>query len=146
MKKMQIFEPAMCCSTGLCGVGIDKELLRISNVLNSLKKNGIEVDRYNLNSAPQEFVNNQLINKYLMEKGVDGLPVISLDNEIVVSGRYPSNEEFVKLLDIPQSYIGGKPNLAGAKQNLSKVKPGSARAVIKKSTGQDCGCSNGDCC
>jgi len=38
---MQIFEAAMCCSTGLCGVGVDPELLRISTVLSSLKKNGI---------------------------------------------------------------------------------------------------------
>lgn len=38
MKTMQIFEPAMCCSTGLCGVGVDPELLRISTVLDTLKK------------------------------------------------------------------------------------------------------------
>ena len=30
MKKMTIYEPAMCCSTGLCGVGVDTKLLRIS--------------------------------------------------------------------------------------------------------------------
>ena len=52
MKKMQIFEPAMCCPTGLCGVGVDPELLRISAVLNSLKKNGVTVDRFNLTDAP----------------------------------------------------------------------------------------------
>ena len=28
MKKMQIFEPAMCCSTGLCGVGVDQSLYK----------------------------------------------------------------------------------------------------------------------
>ena len=39
MKRMQIFEPAMCCSTGLCGVGVDPELLRVSAVLNTLRKN-----------------------------------------------------------------------------------------------------------
>lgn len=37
MKKMKIFEPAMCCPTGLCGVGVDPELLRISTVLDTLK-------------------------------------------------------------------------------------------------------------
>ena len=41
MKKMQIFEPAMCCSTGLCGVGVDPELLRISTILNTLNNNGV---------------------------------------------------------------------------------------------------------
>lgn len=48
MKNIEIFEPAMCCSTGLCGVSVDPELLRISTVLNTLKERGIEVKRYNL--------------------------------------------------------------------------------------------------
>ena len=84
MKKMQIFETAMCCSTGLCGVGVDPELLRISTVLNALKKNGIEVDRFNLSGSPQEFVDNKVINKFINEKGVDDLPVTILDGEIVL--------------------------------------------------------------
>lgn len=46
MKNIEIFEPAMCCSTGLCGVSVDPELLRISTVLNTLKERGIEVKRY----------------------------------------------------------------------------------------------------
>ena len=67
MKKMQIFEPAMCCSTGLCGVGVDQELLRISTVLNTLKNNGVQVDRFNLSSAPQEFVTNKTVNNYITQ-------------------------------------------------------------------------------
>lgn len=45
MNKMKIFEPAMCCPTGLCGVGVDPELLRISTVLDTLKKHGANVFR-----------------------------------------------------------------------------------------------------
>ncbi len=67
MKKMQIYEPAMCCSTGLCGVGVDPELLRISTILNTLKRNGINIGRYNLTNAPQEFVNNKMVNEYLKD-------------------------------------------------------------------------------
>lgn len=37
MKKMSIYEPALCCETGLCGVNVDPELLRITTVLNNLK-------------------------------------------------------------------------------------------------------------
>jgi hypothetical protein len=40
MKKMSICEPAMCCGTGLCGVGVAPELLRISTVLNTLNQAG----------------------------------------------------------------------------------------------------------
>ncbi len=105
MKKMEIFEPAMCCSTGLCGVGVDPELLRISTVLNTLQKNGVTVGRYNLTSAPMAFVNNKAVNDFINEKGVEGLPVVTLDGEIVIEGRYPANKEFVLLLGLDQSFF-----------------------------------------
>lgn len=46
MKQMIIFDPAMCCSTGVCGSGVDSELLRISTILSNLKKNGIHIEGY----------------------------------------------------------------------------------------------------
>ncbi|GAB6151500.1 arsenite efflux transporter metallochaperone ArsD [Desulfosporosinus burensis] len=128
MKKMQIFEPAMCCSTGLCGVGVDTELLRISTVLNSLKKNGIEVDRFNLTNAPMEFVNNKAVNDLLQTKGVDELPATVLEGELLITGRYPSNEEFAKLLDISLSFLGEE-------DKTFNIHP--------KNSG--CGCSDGSC-
>ncbi len=128
MKKMQIFESAMCCSTGLCGVGVDSELLRITTVLNSLKKNGIEVDRFNLTNAPMEFVNNKAVNDFLNTKGVDELPAVVLDGEILITGRYPSNEEFAKLLNIPISFLGEQEKTFN---------------ILPKNSG--CGCSDGSC-
>lgn len=105
MKKMQIFEPAMCCPTGLCGVSIDPELLRISTVLNSLEKNGVKVERFNLTDAPMEFVNNKKVNDFIFANGVEKLPVVTLNEEIIIVGRYPTNEELVKILEIPESYL-----------------------------------------
>lgn len=105
MKKMIIFEPAMCCSTGVCGPGVDQNLLRVSTVLNNLKNKGIIVERYNLSSNPQAFVDNKVINEMLNTKGIDILPVVIVDGEIVKVKGYPSNEEFCKMLDIPESYI-----------------------------------------
>ena len=131
MKKMQIFESAMCCSTGLCGVGVDPELLRVSTVLNSLKKNGIDVQRFNLSSSPQEFVDNKVVNNFINEKGIDDLPVTVLDGEIVLTGKYPTNEEFAKLLNVEMSFLGQE-------RKALKIK------VTPKSGG--CGCSGGKCC
>lgn len=106
MKTLQIFEPAMCCPTGLCGVGVDPELLRISTVLDTLNKKGVTVDRFNLNSTPMEFVNNKTINGFLNDQGPDGLPVAVLDGEIILTGRYPTNEEFTRWLDLPADLLG----------------------------------------
>lgn len=130
MKKMQIFEPAMCCPTGLCGVGVDPELLRISTVLNALKKNGVTVDRFNLTDAPIEFVNNQAVNQFLNTQGVEKLPVAVVDGEIVITGRYPSNEEFINILQIPAGLLGEA--------------PGTEKGKPAKEGG--CGCAGGKCC
>lgn len=100
MAKMAIYEPAMCCPTGLCGVRVNPELLRVSTVLNNLKKNGIIVSRYNLTNAPQEFMMNQTVNHILSDQGMNQLPITVVDGQVVLTKRYPSNEEFVRFLGI----------------------------------------------
>ena len=106
MKTMKIFEPAMCCPTGLCGVGVDPELLRVSTVLNTLKENGIEVQRYNLTGAPMEFVNHTAVAEFLKKFGPEKLPVTMVDDFIVITGRYPSNEEFTSWLELSPELLG----------------------------------------
>lgn len=106
MKTMKIFEPAMCCPTGLCGVSVDPELLRISTVLNTLKQNGVEVQRFNLTSAPAEFVKNKAVTEYLQKFGAEKLPVALVDDIIVIAGRYPTNEEFTRWLELPADVLG----------------------------------------
>lgn len=123
MKKMIIFEPAMCCSTGVCGPSIDPELLRISAILNNLKNNEILVERYNLTNNPQIFVDNTVINKMISEGGVDILPIIMVDGSVVKTKAYPTNKEFCELLDIPEDHL---------KINIKK-------------TSRKC-CCKGECC
>ncbi len=105
MKKMIIFEPAMCCSTGLCGPGVDPELLRISTIINNLERKGIVVQRHNLASNPQAFVDNKVINEILNSDGIDVLPITMVDNAVVKTKSYATNEEFGKFLDISEDYL-----------------------------------------
>jgi hypothetical protein len=123
MKKMMIFDPAMCCSTGVCGPSVDKNLLRVSTVINKLKNKGILVERYNLTSNPQIFVDNKTINEMLNNEGVEVLPVTMIDGEVVKTKAYPTNEEFCSLLEIPTDYL---------------------KFTIKKPS-QRCGCDDGCC-
>ncbi|WP_312370173.1 arsenite efflux transporter metallochaperone ArsD [Lachnoclostridium sp.] len=100
MKKMFIYEPAMCCETGLCGVGVDPELLRVSTVINNLKKLGYEVTRYNLTSAPMEFVKNKTVNESMKTDGTKVLPITIVEDTIVKTGKYPTNDEFFEWLGV----------------------------------------------
>ncbi|MBU3219458.1 arsenite efflux transporter metallochaperone ArsD [Clostridium algidicarnis] len=96
MSKIEIFDPAMCCSTGVCGPSIDKNLLRVATIVNKLGKKGIDIKRYNLSSEAKAFIDNKKVNEYLMDKGADILPITLVDGEIVKVKEYPTNDEFFK--------------------------------------------------
>ncbi|HHX61682.1 MAG TPA: arsenite efflux transporter metallochaperone ArsD [Epulopiscium sp.] len=100
MKKIEIFDPAMCCSTGVCGPSIDSELMRMATVINSLKEKGIIIKRHGLSSEPQDFISNQVISNILQKEGADILPVTLIDDEVAKTKEYPTNEELSKWLNI----------------------------------------------
>jgi len=52
MKTIEIFDPAMCCPTGLCGPNINPELMRMATVTETLKRKGINITRHNLRMNP----------------------------------------------------------------------------------------------
>lgn len=96
MTKIEIFDPAMCCATGVCGPSVDPELTRVASAVFSLQQNGMEVIRYNLGSEPEPFVTNQKVNDLLMEKGPDCLPIVLVNGEVRKLADYPSNEELAE--------------------------------------------------
>ena len=108
MKKMIIFDPAMCCATGVCGPSVDPELLRVATVINNLKNKGIIVERYNLTNNPQAFVDNNVVNQLLNRDGVEVLPITILEGEVVKTKTYPTNTEFCSMLEIPEDYLKAK--------------------------------------
>lgn len=95
-KKIEIFEPGMCCPTGLCGPGINPEIMRISTVVNTLEKNNVGIKRYNLTSNTNEFISNKIINDIIKEKGESILPVTIVNGEIKKTNDYPTNAEFTE--------------------------------------------------
>ena len=105
MKSIEIFEEAMCCPTGLCGAGINTDLLRISTVTDSLKRKGINISRHNLKDEPQLYVSNKTVNEYLMKNGVECLPITLLDGEIVVSKTYPTTKQLSEWTGMNLNYV-----------------------------------------
>lgn len=93
MSKIEIFDPALCCPTGVCGPSVDPELTRVATAIFLLEKKGYDIKRYNLASEPAKFAENEKVNKLLHEKGPDSLPITMLDGDVVIVGGYPSNEQ-----------------------------------------------------
>ncbi len=105
MPKLEFYEPAMCCETGLCGPSLDPELLRVSTAINKLKAAGADIGRYNLNNAPMQFATNMAVNTYIKQFGTEKLPLILLDGSVRIAGRYPTNEEFCSLLGLSPALL-----------------------------------------
>lgn len=105
MKKIVIYDPALCCPTGLCGVNIDPELMRIAIVVETLKKKGITVERYNLRDNPQVYVTTKVVNDCLMAEGAEMFPIITVDGEIEIKKAYPTNKQFAEWLGISEDEL-----------------------------------------
>ena len=93
MKTIQVYDPPMCCSTGICGTGIDPDLVSFAAMLAQLGQHGITIERYNLGQSPMAFVQNPTVKAVLETEGTGGLPLIFWDGEVKLKGRYPTKTE-----------------------------------------------------
>ncbi|NQY94840.1 MAG: arsenite efflux transporter metallochaperone ArsD [Campylobacteraceae bacterium] len=90
MKKLTIYDPAMCCPTGVCGTDVDTKLVQLASFLSALDKNTFEVNRYGLTTEPAQYVSNVQVSSILKTEGVDSLPLVFLNDELIFSKEYPS--------------------------------------------------------
>lgn len=93
MKTIQVYDPAMCCSTGVCGPAIDPALIGFASLLRSLSQRGVRVERYNLGQQPSAFVENPAVKELLEREGPEALPAMFWDGELRLKGRYPTGTE-----------------------------------------------------
>ena len=110
MTTIQVFDPALCCSTGVCGVDVDQQLVGFSADVDWAKQHGAHIERYNLAQQPLAFAENQLAKSFLERSGAEGLPLILVDGEIALAGRYPSRAElarWVGIVDAPEKPQSG---------------------------------------
>ena len=90
---VQLFDPAMCCSTGVCGPDPDPGLAQIAADLEWLRAQGVTVARYNLSQEPAAFARNAVVRTRLQMGGIAALPMVLVDGELAFTGSYPSRTE-----------------------------------------------------
>ena len=100
MKKIQVFDPAMCCSTGVCGTSVDPALPRFAGDLEWLAANGVSVERFNLAQQPGAFADRAVVRETLREKGDACLPLILADDVVVSEGDYPERGALAALAEL----------------------------------------------
>lgn len=96
--KITILDPAMCCSTGVCGEDIDDALVQTAANVKWLKSLGYEVNRHNISNDGAAFKNYPTAVEKLQKEGMDSLPYILVDDQIVMVGSYPTKKEWMQFL------------------------------------------------
>ena len=100
---VEVFDPPMCCSTGLCGPSLDQTLLDVNEVLLTLQAEGITVERYQMASQPDAFLSRPEVMRLVRERDLQALPITLVRGRVISAGTYPSTAELrAALAERPQ--------------------------------------------
>lgn len=108
MTTIQIFDPALCCSSGVCGVEVDQQLVTLAADLQWVEQKGGKVERFNLAQQPMAFAENPVVKAFLERSGHEGLPLVLVDGELALAGRYPRRAELARWAGISQFAVVGQ--------------------------------------
>lgn len=97
---LQVFDPAMCCSTGVCGPDVDTKLVQFAADLDWLKSQGVIIQRHNLSQSPAAFVENAAVSAALKDKGEGALPALLVNGKLATAGHYPDRAELAALFKL----------------------------------------------
>ena len=96
-RAIRVYEPALCCNTGVCGPDVDQRLVAFTADLEYLRGLGVDISRHNLASDPAAFAAEPVLADYLRVVGSAGLPVVLADGVIVATGSYPDRAALLRL-------------------------------------------------
>ena len=100
MTSIEVFDPPMCCSTGVCGPAVDPALARFAADLHWLAHQRVAVERYNLAQQPQAFAASEVVKAALTRHGNECLPLILMNGTVISQGCYPTRDQLARLTGV----------------------------------------------
>jgi hypothetical protein len=136
--KIQIFDPEMCCTSGVCGTAPDPTLIEVNGLVERLKAEGASVSRYQLSRQPHAFTATPAVYQLLLKRGTQALPAVMVDEVLVAAGAYPTYEQ----IQARQPVTAAVPVAGATNAATSSAEHGTDPAA------EDGGCSCGSsgCC
>jgi Arsenical resistance operon protein ArsD len=134
MKTIQVYDPALCCSTGVCGVDVDQALVTFSADVEWARQQGARIERFNLAQQPMAFAENITVKGILERAGQEALPVTLVGGELALAGRYPTRADLARWAGVasPTAQVAAASGCAPARAPEPKVESGC--------------CTGGNCC
>lgn len=111
MTVVRVFDPAMCCSSGVCGPSVDPDLARFAANLDWLQSQGVTVERFNLAQQPAMFADDDQVRSALHAKGPAALPIVMVNGEVKSTGVYPTRVDLAGWVGVSPRVSLGKPIL-----------------------------------
>ena len=140
MAVLQVFDPPMCCSTGVCGPNVNPALIRFAADLQRLQEQGVRVERFNLAQEPGEFAQNPIVGPLLAEIGTGCLPLVLVDGVVVSRGGYPSREELIAVAGVGVQRTADRTRVSAVDQATA-----DRRSSLSQNGGGGC-CGGSECC
>lgn len=119
MSTLQVFDPPMCCATGVCGPTVDPNVVQFAADLDWLATRGVTIRRFNLAQEPTSFVENAAVKALLARSNGAELPAIVVDGAVVASGRYPTRDELAAFAGVAADVTVDMRTLAPGEQKVS---------------------------
>jgi Arsenical resistance operon protein ArsD len=139
MPTIRIYEAALCCDTGVCGVDVDQSLVTLTADVRSLQELGADISRHNLASDPTAFTDDDSVRAFLNTVGSKGLPLTVVDGVTVATGTYPTRTTLLELAGLGASTT---PASAG-RLDLGLTEKAGTSENAEDAAG---GCCGGGCC
>ena len=114
---VHVYEPALCCNTGVCGEDVDQSLVEFTADLNHLTEQGADLMRHNLANDPLAFASQDSVRSFLEVAGSEGLPLTTVDGVTVLTGAYPTRDQLLRyagLTPAPVALPAGATELTAA--------------------------------
>lgn len=103
---IRVFEPALCCNTGVCGPDVDAALVEFTADLRHLQDKGADIQRHNLANDPTAFATDATVRAFLQVAGSDGLPLTLVDGVTALTGRYPTRAQLLQFAGLHRDDAG----------------------------------------
>lgn len=132
MATIRVYEPALCCNTGVCGDDVDQSLVTFTADLAYLTEAGADITRHNLANDPMAFAQDETVRTFLKVAGSEGLPLTTVDGITVLTGTYPTRDQLTRFAGIEAT------NAAPAGSPLLQM--------AGESNDSSCGCGPTGCC
>lgn len=133
---IEVYDPAMCCSTGVCGPDVDDDVANFANDVKWMKKRGVDVQRFNLGQEPEAFKMNPAVLSRLQKEGSECLPLILINGEMVSEGGYPDRQQLTEWLAITPEKTNGSAQvtnlLHGLEVAVTEGNDDNMRALFQK--------------